>query len=170
MAGKVLAIALLLMTGLAAQHSHADGLELGAGVSRLSAEGAGPDVTFGTLHGSVGYKFGSGEGFFLTPEIRFGTGIKEDTVLGVDVDLNHFYGVNLRAGLDSGNTYFFVYPSYTNYKLKASAGPLSVPLYNWELGIGVGTGFNFSEQSAVEFSYEKIDDADALGITLRLRF
>lgn len=146
-----------------------EGLVVGVGAGRLDVDD-GVDLSFTLVQASVGYQFDVGETFTLTPEIRAGVGADDDTLLGVDIEVDSFYGVGLRAGIAAGNAYVYAYPTYTNYKLKASAAGVSASADDWDTGIGVGAGYNLTAGTSIEISYESIEDADIFALGLRFAF
>lgn len=148
---------------------HADGLVGGVNYSRISDEDAGVSVDLSALSGSIGYSFDTSTAFRIVPEARVGFGISDDTVSGVKVKLESFYGIDVRG--EFGDTlYGFIVPSYTNYRTKATFGGLSASDNSWEFGIGGGVGYHLNDQVAVEASYENIDSTDVYNIGLRVNF
>ena len=73
----------------------------------LSDEDDGLDVSLGGIVGSLGYKIKSGDNFYLIPEVRIGTGISDDSVsylgVNVDVELDGFLALSLRAQFELDN-------------------------------------------------------------------
>lgn len=146
-----------------------EGLVVGVGAGRLEVDDAA-DLSFTVVQASVGYRFDFGQTFTLTPEIRAGVGADDDTLLGVDIEVDSFYGVALRGELAAGNAYIYAYPTYINYKLKASAGGVSASADDWDSGIGVGAGYKLTAGTSIEISYETIEDADIFALGLRFAF
>jgi hypothetical protein len=144
------------------------GFVLGAGYYDLSAE----DISLGVAGATIGYTFESaGSIFSLTPELRAGTGVKEDSFLGADVEISKFYGVNLRGQWKLGNSaYIFLAPSYTNTEVDISFAGFSEVENSWEFGGGAGIGFMFNDSGSIELSYEEFDDVEVTGIALRFKF
>lgn len=137
------------------------------------------DISVGGAGFTIGYQFDSSTSIFsLTPEIRVGIGIGDDTVdttLGVvDIEVDTYYGINIRGQWDFSNgTYLFVAPSYTNLEVEApirGSGGLGISTDGWEFGGGVGAGFSFTETISAELSYEKFDSLEAIGLGLRFKF
>jgi len=138
----------------------------GVGYSSLSEDG----IRLGTIQGTLGYKLDTSSNFSLIPEFRAGFGVNDDSVLGAKIEVDRFYGVNLRGQWEGEQTYFFFAPSYTNVKLDASALGTSVSSNDWELGAGIGAGWRFNDNASIEASYEYFDGTDIIGVGLRFEF
>ena len=144
---------------------------VGGGYVNLSDEEGDIDVSLGAVYGSAGYLI-EGEGnFSFLPEVRVGFGIADDTVLGVDVEIDNFLALSVRGQytFDSG-FYLFAAPSYARLELTASAGGISVSEDDWEFGVGGGAGYKFTEQLWGELGYETYDGTDAWGIGFKYAF
>lgn len=131
------------------------------------------DISLGALAASVGYSFPSEGGFSFTPELRVGFGMSDDDIavngVAVKVELDQLIGLNLRTKYSfSSGAYLLLLPSYTKYEISAEAGGFSVSEDTTEFGIGVGGGFQINDAFALEAAFEKIDDADALSLSLRV--
>ncbi|OGT70332.1 MAG: hypothetical protein A3H44_01490 [Gammaproteobacteria bacterium RIFCSPLOWO2_02_FULL_57_10] len=162
-----LASAIACSSLLLAGQSHAQ-LVTGVGYHELSDD----DISLGVISGSVGYQFGDGSsGFSYTPEFRIGTGVQDDTITDVKVEVEAFYGFALRGEyvFDNG-AYLFAAPSYSNLEVKFSAGGFSATEDEWEFGGGGGIGYQFTDYTSVELAYEKFDDLDVIGIAVRMKF
>jgi len=88
----------------------------------------------------------------------------------VDVEIDSMFGVAVRAQWEGENGYFFVNPSYMNLEVKASAGGFAASADDWEFGAGIGAGYRFSDNMAIEAGWEYFDGTDVLGIGLRFKF
>jgi len=129
------------------------------------------DYRLGLLGATLGYRYASSSLFSLTPEIRAGVGIEDDSDRGVKLEIERFYSANLRAQWNlAGNTWFYVAPSYMNIQAKARGFGVSISDDDWEFGAGLGFGFGLSDNVGLEFSYEKFDELELLGFGLRGRF
>jgi opacity protein-like surface antigen len=148
--------------------AYAEGVVGGLGASRVSIDP--PDFSAVLVNGTIGYQFDSSSELSFTPEVRLGYGVSDDRLAGVKVEISHAYGFDIRATLEGDDFYGFLVPSYTKYKVKASAGPAKATASDWEFGIGIGGGYRLTDHIAVEISYEKVSDADVLGAGIRLNF
>lgn len=152
----------------------------GIGYINLSDEVEdGLDISVGGIVGSLGYKIKSGDNFYLIPEVRIGTGISDDSVsyLGVDVDveLDGFLALSLRGQFELDNgVYLFAAPTYANAEFTASASQggqsASATEDSWEFGVGGGIGYNFSKTTSAEVTYEQFDGTDAFSVGLKINF
>ena len=143
---------------------------VGGGFYNLSDEDGGIDVSLNAIVASVGFRFESGVNFAVMPELRIGTGVGDDTVVGVDVEIDSLLALSVRGQyeFDSG-VYLFGAPAYANLDLKASAGGFSASDDEWEFGIGGGVGYRSNNVSG-ELSYETYDDTDVIGIAVKFWF
>lgn len=129
------------------------------------------DYELGLFGATVGYRLASSSLFSLTPELRVGFGVEDDHAQGIKLDVERYYGVNLRAQWElARNTWFFVAPSYTNFQAKASGFGVTAREDDWEFGGGLGLGIGLSENTGLELSYEKFDNLQLIGFGLRGRF
>ncbi|MBD3648838.1 MAG: outer membrane beta-barrel protein [Pseudomonadales bacterium] len=158
---------LLLSVSFLSVTARAEGPVGAVGYANLSDD----DVSLGAITGSLGYRFDTTyQGFSVTPEVRIGLGINDDTYAGVDVELDSLYGFNVRAEWDLGQTYIFVAPSYTNVEVEASFGGITVSDDEWEFGGGLGFGYRLEQTIGLEVSYEVFDDVDVFSAGVRLDF
>ncbi|WP_017444203.1 outer membrane beta-barrel protein [Gayadomonas joobiniege] len=129
------------------------------------------DLSVGALVGSISYQVEQENGLSILPTFRAGFGISDDTVFGVDLELDSFYAFSVRGQyMASPELYLFVEPSYANAEFTASSGGVSETEDDWEFGLGGGLGYNFSSQAAVEFQYEQYDGTDVLSFGLKVDF
>lgn len=143
----------------------------GVGYYNISDEEGSIDVSLGVIVGSIGYEFKTEGDFTFMPELRLGVGIGDDTVLGVDVELDSLYALSFRGQFDfESGMYLFAAPAYANIKVTAAAGGFSASEDDGEFGVGGGIGFNFSERTRGEISYETYDGTDVFGIAWKMLF
>ncbi len=143
----------------------------GLNYSNISEE----DINIGAAIASVGYEIETASDFTLVPEFRLGTGITDDSInfIGteIDVELKRFIALSVRGQYDlDQNIYIYAMPSYANLEIEASALGQSEKADEWEFGLGAGLGYQFSETSLVEASYEQYDGTDLFSVGLKLRF
>ena len=151
----------------------------GVSYINLSDESDGLEISLGGIAGSLGYKIESQDNFSFMPEVRIGTGISDDSVsvLGVDVDveIDGFIAFSIRGQYElENNIYLFAAPSYTNveFTYSASQGGRSATATenSWEFGIGGGAGYRISDSASAEFSYEQYDGTDVLNFGIKFNF
>ncbi len=142
----------------------------GAGFYNLSDDEGGVDISLNAVTGSIGYRIeNDNSNFSFMPELRAGIGIGDDTVFGVDVELDRVLVFSLRGQFDFENgAYFFAAPAYANIEVKASAAGFSVSEDDSQAGIGAGVGFRFNERNFAEVSYETYDGTDVIGIAWKI--
>lgn len=145
---------------------------LGVGYSNLSDSEDDIDISLGAIVASAGYKYAINEAFTLVPELRYGIGVSDDEVFGVNIELDSFYAFTLRGEFDvSENVYAYVAPSYGKLEMTASAGGFSESdSTDWEFGFGGGLGYKFNPTTSVEVSYESFDGADVLSLGAKFAF
>ncbi|WAJ69188.1 outer membrane beta-barrel protein [Catenovulum adriaticum] len=142
------------------------------GVSYINlSNDEGADISLGGLTGSLGYQFDAQNGFYFTPELRVGTGISDDSVGGVDVEMDSFVALSVRGQYSvNQQVYLFAAPSYANAELTASGGGTSVTEDEWEFGLGGGIGYQMTDAMSAEFMYEQYDDADLMSFGVKFSF
>lgn len=146
-------------------------LVAGAGYANMSFGNGEGNLSVGALVANVGSKYPINENITLVPEVRLGFGITDDTVFGVDVELDTYYGVAVRGQYDTG-TGFYVYavPSFVNAKFSFASEFGSGSEAGWELGLGVGAGYQITDLIAADVSYETVDETDILTFQARFQF
>lgn len=142
------------------------------GVSYINlSEDDGADISLGGLTGSLGYKIDAQNGFYFMPELRVGTGISDDSVGGIDVEMDRFVALSVRGQYSlNQQVYLFAAPSYTNVELTASAGGVSTSEDEWEFGLGGGIGYQMTQAMSAEFMFEQYDDADLMSFGVKFAF
>lgn len=167
------------LTAMAAENEPSNNWVGGISYINLSDEDDGLDISLGGVVGSLGYKIKSGNNFYLIPEVRIGTGISDDSVsyLGVDVDveLDGFLALSLRGQFELDNgVYIFAAPTYANAEFTASASQggqsASATDDSWEFGVGGGVGYNFTKTASAEVMYEQFDGTDVFSLGLKFNF
>lgn len=147
----------------------------GVGYTNLSDDDEGIDISVGAIVASLGYKIKSGDNFFITPELRLGTGISDDSIAiyggNLDIELERLVALTVRGEFEFNNGfYLYAAPTYANVRLKVSGfGPV-VSEDSWEFGVGGGLGYHFTEKTAAEVSYEQFDGADVLNFSIKFAF
>lgn len=128
-------------------------------------------LQLGAVTGTLGYRFPLAENFSFQPEIRGGVGVVDDTIDGVDVEIDNLFGFNARFQVEFDNGfYLFAQPTYTRVEASASIGNIGASDDAWEFGGGGGLGFLFNDNFGIEAGYERIDEADVVNAALRFYF
>lgn len=133
------------------------------------------DITVGALVTNFGYRYQLSDTFALTPEVRFGAGVKDDGFAGINFKLKSVIAGALRAELTvSDYFYAFGVASYGDYKFKLSIpGVASETASSSDAGYGGGIGFrlpNSPDNLSIEIGYEDIDSIGVFSTGLRYRF
>ncbi len=144
----------------------------GAGYANLSAEDDGVDVSLGAIYGSVAYEFMQKDSnISLMPELRIGTGVSDDTIGSVKVEVESFTAISFRGQYNYDNgVYLYLMPSYANLDLKASLNGNSITEDDWEFGFGGGVGKKINDKTRIEASFESYDDTDVFTVGFKYSF
>ncbi|WP_051252482.1 porin family protein [Ferrimonas kyonanensis] len=131
----------------------------------------GPSVDIGALSGRLGYEFNRN----VAVEARLGMGVSDDTLMGVDIELNYYYGVYLRGQMpmDSGFTPYVI-AGYTKGELEASNDFDKAKEDENDFSYGIGVDFAATDNLDVGLEYMMyLDKKDvevsgfSLGVTYR---
>jgi opacity protein-like surface antigen len=156
----------LSSAAMAAHHNnHDDGLTLGVSASHMSDE----DLSFNLVNFHAGYVFSIDDQFTLMPEVRVGTGVGDENVMGVNIELDRFVVLSVRANYAATSDLdLFIQPSYGEAKF--SFDGLGSETSDWEYGTGIGANYQFDSNTSVEALYEYYDGTDVVSIGYRYRF
>lgn len=140
----------------------------GAGYANLSDD----SLDLGVVYGAVAYEFvEEGSKLSLIPELRLGTGISDDKMDGVKVEVERFTALSLRGQYNYDNGFYaYVMPSYANLDIKASFRGESFSDDTWEFGFGAGVGKKLNEKISVEASFESYDGTDVFSVGFKYAF
>lgn len=171
---KKLVTGLSFLAVLTSSMVAADGWQAGASYTTISGDSDNTDISLGLAVASLGYEFNSGK-FSTIPELKLGTGIKDDdvTILGtrVDVEADRFASLGVKFQYQATDRfYIYAAPSYANLKLSASAGGVSESDDDWDWGAGVGAGYQLSQNLAFDIGYDRYDDTDVVHAGIRYTF
>tara|TARA_R110000744_G_scaffold78514_4_gene154629 strand:+ start:10643 stop:11137 length:495 start_codon:yes stop_codon:yes gene_type:complete len=140
----------------------------GAGYANLSDD----DLSLGVIYGAVTYEFAQeGSKFSLVPELRLGTGISDDKISGVKLEVESFTALSVRGQYNFDNGFYaYAVPSYANLDFKASFNGASISDDEWEFGFGAGVGKKLNEKTSVEASFENFDGTDVFSVGFKYAF
>lgn len=126
-------------------------------------------VSLGVIGASIGYKMPTESAFSVTPQFRLGMGISDDSIGGVDVEIDTFMALSAKGQYDFSPVFYgFIEPSYGKAEMSASGfGDVES---DWEFGIGGGVGYSFTDFVAAEVQYETYDETDVLSLNLRFSY
>ena len=140
----------------------------------------GDDINLGVFYASLGTEINAqNDGFRLVPELRVGSGIEDDTILGADLEVEYFVSLSLRAEVHQNDAtdfflpaggYAFVNPTFTVISVEASGFGVVASETTEEFGVGVGLGYNFTEIASAEVYAEFYDEVTFYGVGARFRF
>lgn len=148
----------------------------GGGYAKLSDDLDGDDLSIGMLYGTVAYEFNKADSpYSIMPEISLGTGISDDKIGRVEIEVDRFFALSLRGQYNYDNgAYLFVQPSYANLKVTANFtsnfNNNKESDDNWEFGFGAGVGKKLTEKMSIEAAYSNYDDTDLISIGFKYDF
>lgn len=145
---------------------------VGAGYASLSAEDDGDNLSLGAIYGSLAYEFPQVDSnFSFIPELRIGTGVSDDKIGSVAIEIERFTELSIRGQYNYDNgVYLFIMPSYANLDSKASFRGRSIRENEWEFGFGGGFGKKINANTRVEVSFASYDDTDAFTVGFKYTF
>lgn len=162
--------ALMLLSAVAAgADTDQDGVVVGLGFNRLAAQGSGFDTYYSLAEVTLGYRAYAGEGITFTPELRAGVGLNDERLGNDTVSIDGHYGFALRVEAGTGNVYVVLAPSYSRYEGDSTNLPAASE-QDWKFGVGFGIGFRIGEATAMEITYEGVDETDIVGVAFRVNF
>lgn len=147
----------------------------------------------------AGYSLPISEKLSITPMVRIGFGVKDDSFLSytgasqngqpaqyvtpAKLEIDQYYGLQIRGEFQLNNrAYLFVVPSYSEIELKESINfrrfGIDLPNYSGSynldgFGIGAGASLRFNDLISAELSYEMADlgnQVDVNTLSAQLRF
>ena len=140
----------------------------GAGYANLSDD----DLSLGVIFGSVAYEFAQeGSKLSLIPELRLGTGISDDNMGGIKLEVERFATLSVRGQYNFDNGFYaYAMPSYVNIDAKATFSGNSYSDDEWEFGFGAGVGKKLNEKTSVEASFESYDGLEVFTVGFKYAF
>lgn len=148
------------------------GFYLGAAYTQATWDIAGvdKDADLGVLSARGGYQIND----YVAVEGRLGTGVQDDKVYGVKVELQDTYGVYAKLGVPTEiGLYPYALLGVTHVKVKASVPGYSASDSDSDVSYGVGVDywFNRSVSAGLEYAnyYDKNSDK-ITGLTLGVNY
>jgi opacity protein-like surface antigen len=161
----IFAASLLTATSLASA-----GWTVSGGYVNYNEDDEGIDISVDAVYASVGYEYESGNMVFM-PEIRLGTGVGDDNVMGVEVEIDSVFAASIRGQYNITEQFaVFLQPSYARIEATARFEGQSVTEDDWEFGFGGGAAFKVSKSFSIEAIYENYDNSDVVSIGARYTF
>lgn len=153
---------------------------LSASYNNFSDDTDGVDISLGTITAGVGYKYEyPNSKFSVMPELRIGTGVKDDDFvlwygdmgLSATVEVKTFTALSVRGQYEiSDSVSVFVQPVYANLDVEVSLYGESASDDEWDFGVGAGLIAQANEQYSFEVSYERFDETDVISAGVRYHF
>lgn len=100
----------------------------------------------------------------LAIEGRFGTGLADDTVSGIKLDIDNFYGAYVRGLLPTGTITPYGLLGWTKGKATASAGSVSISDSDSDLSYGIGVDAWLSKTVALNAELGRLLKGDGYKI------
>ena len=131
-------------------HSMGGETYYGGGLTSLDLTDNGLDLSVTTLHGLVGTRFNQN----FAAEIRLGTTIADDTLDGIDVEVESFYGAYLKGAAQiSEIIYPYIIAGYTRGEVKASYQGNSASEAESDVSFGVGVDLSLFSTTKLNLEY-----------------
>ncbi|WP_218311180.1 outer membrane beta-barrel protein [Alteromonas antoniana] len=153
---------------------------LSASYNNFSDDTDGIDISMGAVTAGVGYKYEyPNSKFSVMPELRIGTGVKDDDFvlwygdmgLSATVEIKTFTALSVRGQYEiSDSVSVFVQPVYANLDVEVSLYGESASDDEWDFGVGAGLIARANEQYSFEVSYERFDETDVISAGVRYHF
>lgn len=166
--------ALALLSTLTVSAAFADGWQTGVSYLHIKDDSNGKDVSVGVAAATLGYEIKQGD-FSIIPEIRLGTGVKDDdTALqgqNVNLEVDRLASIGVKLQYEAAdNLFVYATPTYTNLKTTAKGSGVRVTESEKEFGVGLGLGYQFNKALSLDVGYEKYDDTDIVQAGIRYTF
>lgn len=136
---------------------------VGGNLSALQVEEdwSGENANLVALYGRLGTEFNQ----YFSGELRLGTGIDDDKINGVTVELNHFYGAYVRGTLPVTNAFYpYVVVGVTRAELEAKVPGTAVSDSGSDVSFGVGTDIRLTSNTDLNLEYMNYYDKDNLSV------
>ena len=111
----------------------------------------------------------------LAVEARLATGLSDDTVSGIDVEIDNFYGAYVRGMLPVGTVTPYGLIGWTKGKATASLGSFSVSESESDISYAVGVDVWLTKQTALNAEFGRLlkgdgYEIDALSVGVAFKF
>ncbi|WP_101757829.1 porin family protein [Oceanicoccus sp. KOV_DT_Chl] len=111
---------------------------------------------------NAGYKIND----YIAIETRLGTGITDDDIVGVDLELDYLWGVYAKAGIPTGTAiYPYVVLGYTKAELELSGYGYSESDSDSDTSYGIGADFSVNDNVGIFAEYMNWYDDDGVEIS-----
>ena len=132
---------------------------VGASFSQIDYSEDNADLDFGVVSG----KFGAIINEYLALELRYGVGIEDDSLYGVDVKVSSLMGGYLRVGMPvADKVYPYLVLGRSKGELEARVSGVSVEEDSSDFSYGLGANFAFpSSDVQLSVEYMRLFDKDS---------
>ena len=121
--------------------------------------------------GGVGVAIGNNFTENLAVEFILGTGMGDDTVDGIKVELDSYYGLILKPNMDvTDKVNVFLNLGYADFDVSASLGSISASDSADEFLWGIGAQADFTDTLYGTASFLDVGDTDGFRVSLGLKF
>ena len=121
--------------------------------------------------GGVGVAIGNNFTENLAVEFILGTGMGDDTVDGIKVELDSYYGLILKPNMDvTDKVNVFLNLGYADFDVSASLGSISASDSDDEFLWGIGAQADFTDTLYGTASFLDVGDTDGFRVSLGLKF
>lgn len=151
------ASALLACEAMAAQPI--PGIYIGVGLldANVEFDGTSSDAEPTALFARGGYQFND----YLAAEARLGTGIDEDEIRGVEIDIDNFLGIYAKVGMPTTVGFYpYVIAGFTSTEVEASYRGSSETEDETDVSLGLGVEYQFDRNFSLGLEYMQYVDGD----------
>ena len=151
--------ALIASTGVLADA----GWYVGGSYAQLDTDVAGVvEFDLAALVFNVGYKIND----YVAVESRLGTGIADDDILGIDLELDYLWGLYTKIGIPTGTGFYpYAVLGYTKAELELSAFGMTESESDSDISYGIGADFGVNENLGIFVEYMNWYDDEDIEIT-----
>ncbi len=125
-----------------------------------AADDLGSDLSIGALSVNGGYQFHE----YLAVEGRVGVGIGDDTLDGATLEMDHYLGAYVKAGMPIHNFYPYALLGMTYMELTVSGAEGSFSDSESDLSYGIGLDYYLNNQISLNAEYANMYDKDGVKI------
>lgn len=110
--------------------------------------------------GAIVGRFGTQLNEIVALEARLGTGVSDDSLYGISLDLNYMYGIYAKAGFEANGFYPYAVLGYTKGELEASYSGYHYNESDNDLSYGVGVDYALTDRVSGNIEYMSYMDKD----------
>jgi len=158
-----LAISAVATSTVIAEEEAKSGWYGGASYAQLDTDIAGiVEFDLGALVFNAGYQIND----YVAIETRLGTGITDDDIVGLELELDYLWGIYTKIGIPTGTAFYpYVVLGYTKAELELSGLGYSESDSDSDTSYGVGANFTVNDNFGVFAEYMNWYDDEDIEIT-----